>query len=162
MTRLFCGIIYYFSSFYSVTRPNHVRIIPYGVFGVSKLTITAISVESSVAIMQALKPSEIARIPLSIRKYSRIPLTIPATAPYSFARFQKSPSRTTWKKTTGATSYNVYKVVGKKWVKVATVKGTSYTFKGLKKNTTYKFAVKAYKSGVAAASYPTVSARTAK
>ena len=85
---------------YSVTRPNHVRIIPYGVFGVSKLTITAISVESSVAIIQALKPSETARIPLSIRKYSRIPLTIPATAPYSFARFQKSPSRTTWKKTT--------------------------------------------------------------
>lgn len=35
----------------------------------------------------------------------------------------------------------------KKWIKVGTVKGNSYTFKGLKKNTKYNFAVKAYKTG---------------
>ena len=58
--------------------------------------------------------------------------------------------------------YRVYKVVNGKWVKVKDVTGTSYTFSGLKKNTSYKFAVKAFKSGVAAASYPTLTTKTAK
>lgn len=81
---------------------------------------------------------------------------------FKVAAKTKTTVKTTWSKTTGATMYRVYKVVNGKWVKVKDVTGTSYKFTGLKKNTSYKFAVKAFKSGVAAASYPTLTTRTTK
>ena len=83
-------------------------------------------------------------------------------AGFKVASKTKTTVKTTWSKTTGATMYRVYKVVNGKWVKVKDVTGTSYTFSGLKKNTSYKFAVKAFKSGVAADSYPTLTTKTAK
>ena len=56
----------------------------------------------------------------------------------------------------------IYK--NKKWTQLATVKGTSYTFKNLKRHTKYKFAVIAYKTvgskTAAASSYPTITVTT--
>lgn len=50
----------------------------------------------------------------------------------------------TWTKTTGASGYQVYRYSGGKWVKVATTTSTYYTNTGLKKNTEYKYKVRAY------------------
>ena len=52
-----------------------------------------------------------------------------------------------WSKVTGATGYNVYKynTSTKKYDKVASVSGNSYTVKSLSANTTYKFKVRAYR-----------------
>ncbi len=43
-----------------------------------------------------------------------------------------------WKKVTGATSYQVYRRKGKKWVRITTTKKTSYKYKKAPKNTSYK------------------------
>lgn len=71
---------------------------------------------------------------------------------------------TTWKATKGATGYRMYIYKNKKWTQVATVKGTSYTFKNLKRHTKYNFAVIAYKTvdkkTAAASSYPTITVTT--
>lgn len=52
-----------------------------------------------------------------------------------------------WNNATGATGYELYKYdeAKKKYVKVATTKGASYTVKKLKAGKTYKFKVRAYK-----------------
>lgn len=52
----------------------------------------------------------------------------------------------TWKAAKGATGYNIYRATSKngKLKKVASVLDTSYTDKGLKKGTTYYYAVAAY------------------
>ena len=80
--------------------PNQVSITRYGDFGVTRLTTIMMTVDSSVAIMQALNPREIGMTALSINRYNAIPLRIPATAPYSLARFQNSPRSTVWKNAT--------------------------------------------------------------
>lgn len=49
----------------------------------------------------------------------------------------------TWGKVSGAKSYEVYQLVGKKWKKIATTTKTSVTVKKLKANTTYQFKVRA-------------------
>lgn len=52
-----------------------------------------------------------------------------------------------WKKVAGAKRYEVWVSNGKKWVKTAVVKkNTAVIKKGLKKNTSYKFKVRAYKT----------------
>ncbi len=63
----------------------------------------------------------------------------------------KSTAKITWKKQGYVTGYKVYMKTSKngKWKKVATLKGsdsTSYTKKGLSKNKTYYFRVRAYKT----------------
>ncbi len=59
------------------------------------------------------------------------------------ASVRKTDSITlSWKKTTGATSYEVYSLINGKWKKVTTT-GTSYTVKSLKRGTEYKFKVRA-------------------
>ncbi len=50
----------------------------------------------------------------------------------------------TWKKSTGATGYYVYRLSGKSWKKIATVSATSYTDKKLSPSTEYKYKIKAY------------------
>ncbi|MBE5936113.1 MAG: hypothetical protein E7262_10110 [Lachnospiraceae bacterium] len=50
-----------------------------------------------------------------------------------------------WSKSAGATGYAVYKYTGGKYIRVANVKTTTYTFDGLKKGTNYRFAVRPYK-----------------
>lgn len=71
-----------------------------------------------------------------------------------------------WTKSTGATGYVIYKQVGKSWVRVKTVKASTCTIGGLKRNTSYKFAVRPYKivGGKVdyAVSYTPVNARTLK
>ena len=59
----------------------------------------------------------------------------------------KNSVKLTWKKTTGATGYIVYKYDNSKktWVRVAKTGSLNYTVKNLKSNTNYKFTVKAYK-----------------
>ncbi len=75
-----------------------------------------------------------------------------STAPAKVTNLKYSAKKTsiklTWKKTPGATGYIVYRYnyKTKKYVKVKTVKATSYTLKKLKKNTTYTYKVVAYKS----------------
>lgn len=49
-----------------------------------------------------------------------------------------------WSKVAGATGYRVYRHDGKKWVKLADTKNTTYTVSKLKAGTNYKYAVKAY------------------
>lgn len=52
----------------------------------------------------------------------------------------------TWNKVKGATGYTLYQQKNGKWTKVKSLTGTSYTVPKLKAGTTYKFAVKAYKT----------------
>ena len=53
-----------------------------------------------------------------------------------------------WKKVSGATSYEIYRKAGsaKSWTKIATTKKTSYTDKNVKSGTTYKYAIRAVNS----------------
>lgn len=55
-----------------------------------------------------------------------------------------SAIKLTWSKVAGATGYRVYRHNGKKWVKLADTKNTTYTVSKLKAGTNYKYAVKAY------------------
>lgn len=74
------------------------------------------------------------------------PVKKPAKAKISSAKNVKTKKITVkWKKVTGATKYQVRTVLGKKTVKKTTTK-TTYTFKKLKKNKTYKVSVRAYNS----------------
>lgn len=59
----------------------------------------------------------------------------------------KNSVKLTWKKTTGATGYIVYKYDNSKktWVRIAKTRSLNYLVKNLKANTNYKFTVKAYK-----------------
>lgn len=63
-----------------------------------------------------------------------------------------------WNKVAGATGYTVYRLNGKKWVKVADVKTNSYTNKGLSRNTSYTYCVAAYKTVSKKAVYGDLSA----
>ena len=72
-------------------------------------------------------------------------LTLPAAVTgIKAASRTKSAIKLTWTKCTGATGYQVYRYSGGKWVKVATTTSTSYTNSGLKKNTQYKYKIRAY------------------
>lgn len=51
----------------------------------------------------------------------------------------------TWKKSSSAAGYEVYRATGNSWKKIATVKSTSYINKKLKKGSTYKYRIRAYK-----------------
>ena len=69
-----------------------------------------------------------------------------------------------WNKVSGASGYYVYQQKNGKWSKIKTTKSTSYTVPKLKSGTTYKFAIKAYKtsnsSAITSASYSTVTTST--
>ncbi|MGN1195486.1 MAG: fibronectin type III domain-containing protein, partial [Acutalibacteraceae bacterium] len=69
-----------------------------------------------------------------------------------------------WSKVSGASGYTIYRQSGSKWVKVATVKTTSYTNTKLSRNTSYKYYVVAYKTVSKKAVYgdksATLTART--
>jgi hypothetical protein len=54
--------------------------------------------------------------------------------------------KVTWAKTKGASGYEVYKLTGKTWKKVSDTRSTSFTDKGLKKNTTYQYKIRAYQT----------------
>lgn len=74
--------------------------------------------------------------------------TTPAKVKTLKATAKKNSIKLTWKKSSGATGYIVYRYDTKtrKYKKLKTVKTTSYTHKNLKKNTTYIYKVVAYKS----------------
>lgn len=55
-----------------------------------------------------------------------------------------SSIKLTWSKVSGATGYRVFRHDGKKWVKIADTKNTTYNVSKLKSGTSYKYAVKAY------------------
>ena len=57
-----------------------------------------------------------------------------------------SDIKVTWAKTKGASGYEVYKLTGKTWKKVSDTRSTSFTDKGLKKNTTYQYKIRAYQT----------------
>ena len=85
------------------------------------------------------------------------------------AKTTKNSVTLSWKKVSGAKTYEVYQLQGKKWKKVGTAKKTSLTLKkdankkSLKKNTTYKYKVRAVSKAKVAGDYSsTVSAKTKK
>ena len=95
--------------------------------------------------------------------------TLPGKTSKLTAKTSKNAVKLTWKEVKGAEGYRVYVKTAKGgWKTVATVKGgkVTYTVKGLKTNTTYEYAVKAfYKDGSATVwsnQYTTVKAKTAK
>lgn len=57
-----------------------------------------------------------------------------------------SDIKVTWAKTKGASGYEVYKLTGKTWKKVSDTKSTAFTDKGLKKNITYRYKIRAYQT----------------
>ena len=76
----------------------------------------------------------------------------PATTTATMAGTSSSAVRLSWKASTAAAGYNVYRYdsAKKKWAKIATIKNpktTQYRVTGLKSGTTYKFKVKAYSAG---------------
>ncbi|MGN1417911.1 MAG: leucine-rich repeat protein [Acutalibacteraceae bacterium] len=91
-------------------------------------------------------------VTLTGSKYSgskTLSFTIGPVKPTSFKASQSADSITlSWNKVSGASGYVVYKYSDstKKYSKVATVKTNKATIKKLKAGTTYKFAVKAYKT----------------
>lgn len=62
----------------------------------------------------------------------------------------------TWGKVSGAKSYEVWQLVGKKWKRIATTTKTSVTVKKLKANTTYQFKVRAIDKKKVAGDYSSV------
>ena len=60
-------------------------------------------------------------------------------------RISSKKIKLTWNKVEGAQKYEVYRIINKKYKKIATVKGTSYINKKLKKNKQYYYRVKSYK-----------------
>ena len=80
----------------------------------------------------------------------------------------KNSVKLTWKKTTGAQGYIIYKYnpSTKTWARLAKTKSLNYLVKSLKSNSNYKFAVKAYKnvSGkeITSVSFKTISVKTKK
>ena len=70
----------------------------------------------------------------------------------------------TWNKVSGDNGYRVYIKKKGKWVTLKNTSSRTYTVKGLKRRTTYQFAIKAYrKSGktvIWSSSYKTVKAKT--
>ena len=88
------------------------------------------------------------------------------TNPYNMSGFKakaKSYNSVTlqWNKNASATGYELQKWDGKKWVtltKIAKNSTTTYTVKGLKASTTYKFRIRAYKTIGKATQYSGYSA----
>ena len=80
----------------------------------------------------------------------------------------KNSVKLTWKKTTGAQGYIIYKYnpSTKTWARLAKTKSLNYLVKRLKSNSNYNFAVKAYKnvSGkeITSVSFKTISVKTKK
>ena len=92
--------------------------------------------------------------------YSNITVTTkPANVTSLKYTASASAIKLTWKKSAGASGYQIERLNGKKWVKAATVKGTSYTAKKLKASTSYKFRVCAVKGKVKGA-YTNITATT--
>ena len=73
---------------------------------------------------------------------------IAAPASLKAATVTKNSVKLSWKKVSGASGYEVYRLSGNKWKKVATIKKgstTTYTDSNLSRSTTYKYKVRAYK-----------------
>ena len=100
---------------------------------------------------------------LSISLPSITTLTKPAkVTKFVKAAASKTAIKTTWKKVSGANGYIVYRYKNKKWVKTAEVKSNTYTFTKLKRNTSYKFCVKAYKKVGTKKEYGSITTLTTK
>ena len=72
--------------------------------------------------------------------------TLPVKPKVKISSVTTSSVKLSWNKVTGATGYVVYKQVNGKWQKIAIIKSTSYTIKNLKTATTYKFAVRSFRT----------------
>lgn len=57
-----------------------------------------------------------------------------------------SDIKITWAKTKGASGYEVYRLTNSTWKKISSTKSTSLTDKGLKKNVTYQYKIRAYQT----------------
>ncbi len=93
-------------------------------------------------------------------------LTKPKTPKITKVTKGRNAVKLTWKKV-GCTGYQVqkYNASKKKWVTVKTIKSSktvSYKFTKLKKNTTYKFRVRAYKKASGLKSYSAWAKKTVK
>lgn len=75
-------------------------------------------------------------------------LTLGTVANFKASSTSVSAIKLTWSKTSGATGYIIYKYDNSKktWVRIAKIASNSYTASNLSAGTTYKYAVKAYKT----------------
>lgn len=91
-------------------------------------------------------------------------LILPTVSDFKMSLVTNNSVKLKWNKVSGATGYYVYQQKNGKWSKIKTTKSTSYTVPKLKSGTTYKFAIKAYKtsnsSTITSASYSTVTTST--
>lgn len=79
----------------------------------------------------------------SVKKTFKIQLQTPTLKTVN--KSGTTDAKLTWKKSASAVGYEVYRATGSSWKKIATVKSTSYINKKLKKGSTYKYKIRAYK-----------------
>ena len=72
--------------------------------------------------------------------------TAPGTTSKVTITTSKNAAKLTWNKVTGATHYRVYIKKAGKWTALKTTNKNTFTKTGLKRRTTYTFAVRAYNS----------------
>ncbi|MGN0601519.1 MAG: fibronectin type III domain-containing protein, partial [Oscillospiraceae bacterium] len=99
------------------------------------------------------------------------PTVTTSTNPANVSGFKVSATsasaiKLAWNKTSGANGYIVYRynTSTKKWVRIAKTASLTFTDKNLKSGTSYKYAIRAYKTvdgkDVLSPSYPTVTSST--
>lgn len=79
----------------------------------------------------------------SVKKTFKIQLQTPTLKTVN--KSGTTDAKLIWKKSANAAGYEVYRATGNSWKKIETVKSTSYINKKLKKGSTYKYKIRAYK-----------------
>lgn len=91
-------------------------------------------------------------------------VTLPGVTQTLTATSKADSVTLTWKKVSGATGYSVYRSVDGKWTLLKNQSGVTYTLGGLTASSSYKFAVRAYRTvsgkNYLSKSYKTVTVKT--
>ncbi len=109
---------------------------------------------------------------ITSNKYPTVTTTtkMPTVTNFAVSAVSDSAVKLTWKNVTGSDGYILYRydVQNKKWVRIVKTTSpiTTYTIKKLKTDSSYKFAIKSYKTingkEISSVSYPSLTAKTNK